>query len=51
MEVVIQSDEPAKSVSGAEEAIGRHNQHKVRYHIAGIFGVVTHLYLLLLLLL
>ena len=29
MEVVIQSDEPAKSVSGAEEAIGKHNQHKV----------------------
>jgi hypothetical protein len=35
MEVVIQSDEPAKSVSGAEEAIGRHNQHKAEIDTRG----------------
>ena len=29
MEAVIESDEPAKSVSGAEEQLGRHEQHRV----------------------
>ena len=28
MDALIQSDEPAKSVSGAEEQISIHNQHK-----------------------
>ena len=29
MEAVIESDEPAKSVSGAEEQLGKHDQHRV----------------------
>ena len=54
MEAVIESDEPAKSVSGAEEQLGRHEQHRVsargRVHsLLSHIGSTIYLYYILVL--
>ena len=52
MEAVIESDEPAKSVSGAEEQLGRHEQHRVSarervYSLLSHIGGTIYLYYML----
>ena len=52
MEAVIESDEPAKSVSGAEEQLGRHEQHRVSargrvYSLLSHIGSTIYLYYML----
>ena len=42
MEAVIESDEPAKSVSGAEEQLGRHEQHRVSAR-ARVYSLLSHI--------
>ena len=42
MEAVIESDEPAKSVSGAEEQLGRHEQHRVSAR-GRVYSLLSHI--------
>ena len=42
MAAVIESDDPAKSVSGAEEQLGRHEQHRVSVQEAEHSHLFTH---------
>ena len=43
MAAVIESDDPAKSVSGAEEQLGRHEQHRVSVQEAECTAFCSHI--------
>ena len=43
MAAVIESDDPAKSVSGAEEQLGRHEQHRVSVQEAECTAMRSHI--------